>query len=131
LSRAEHAGNADDSRLQSLGGFGGVADLLNLYNHFVGTPDYLLRTSSATATSLRPPCSLRAAVAEGQRRSWSMPCRVRRISVRKWRPLRKPLPRERPPNRSSADEAWRATARTAPAPAVRLPWRSRFSSATA
>jgi zinc protease len=31
------------SGLQLLGGFGGVADLLNLYNHHVGTPDYLGR----------------------------------------------------------------------------------------
>jgi len=28
-------------RLESLGGFGGVADRLNMYNHFLGTPDYL------------------------------------------------------------------------------------------
>ena len=27
--------------LQRLGGFGGVADTLNYYNHYVGTPDYL------------------------------------------------------------------------------------------
>jgi zinc protease len=27
--------------LESLGGFGGVADRLNSYNHFLGTPDYL------------------------------------------------------------------------------------------
>jgi zinc protease len=29
------------SGLQRVGGFGGVADQLNLYNHYVGTPDYL------------------------------------------------------------------------------------------
>ncbi len=29
------------SRLEGLGGFGGVADRLNSYNHFVHTPDYL------------------------------------------------------------------------------------------
>ena len=29
------------SRLEGLGGFGGVADRLNQYNHFLGTPDYL------------------------------------------------------------------------------------------
>jgi zinc protease len=28
-------------RLETLGGFGGVADRLNLYNHYLGTPDYL------------------------------------------------------------------------------------------
>src|SRR4029450_8286403 len=27
--------------LQLVGGFGGVADQLNLYNHYLGTPDYL------------------------------------------------------------------------------------------
>jgi zinc protease len=27
--------------LESLGGFGGVADRLNAYNHYLGTPDYL------------------------------------------------------------------------------------------
>src|SRR4029453_11702361 len=27
--------------LENLGGFGGVADLLNRYNHFLGSPDYL------------------------------------------------------------------------------------------
>src|SRR5215813_15529194 len=30
-------------RLESLGGFGGVADRLNMYNHFLGTPDYLAK----------------------------------------------------------------------------------------
>jgi zinc protease len=30
-------------RLETLGGFGGVADRLNMYNHFLGTPDYLQR----------------------------------------------------------------------------------------
>jgi zinc protease len=28
-------------RLEAFGGFGGVADRLNLYNHYLGTPDYL------------------------------------------------------------------------------------------
>ncbi|RPH59652.1 MAG: insulinase family protein, partial [Acidobacteria bacterium] len=28
-------------RLETLGGFGGVADRLNQYNHYLGTPDYL------------------------------------------------------------------------------------------
>jgi zinc protease len=28
-------------RLETLGGFGGVADRLNMYNHYLGTPDYL------------------------------------------------------------------------------------------
>ncbi len=29
------------TRLETLGGFGGVADRLNLYNHYLGTPDFL------------------------------------------------------------------------------------------
>ncbi len=29
--------------LETLGGFGGVADRLNMYNHYLGTPDYLAR----------------------------------------------------------------------------------------
>ena len=29
------------SRLERLGGFGGIADRLNSYNHYLGTPDYL------------------------------------------------------------------------------------------
>jgi len=29
------------TRLENLGGFGGVADILNEYNHYLGTPDYL------------------------------------------------------------------------------------------
>lgn len=30
-------------RLETLGGFGGVADRLNMYNHHLGTPDYLVQ----------------------------------------------------------------------------------------
>ena len=29
--------------LERLGGFGGVADRLNSYNHYLGTPDYLTK----------------------------------------------------------------------------------------
>src|SRR5262245_1608181 len=29
--------------LENLGGFGGVADRLNMYNHYLGTPDYLAK----------------------------------------------------------------------------------------
>jgi zinc protease len=43
-------------RLEALGGFGGVADRLNLYNHYLGTPDYLRkdieRHRAVTADSL-------------------------------------------------------------------------------
>src|SRR2546429_1179937 len=34
--------------LQFLGGFGGVADQLNYYNHYVGTPDYLTEDRKST-----------------------------------------------------------------------------------
>jgi zinc protease len=44
-------------RLETLGGFGGVADRLNMYNHFLGTPDYLekdiLRYHAVTPASVR------------------------------------------------------------------------------
>ena len=43
--------------LESLGGFGGVADRLNQYNHYLGTPDYLEkdigRYRAATTAALR------------------------------------------------------------------------------
>src|SRR6266404_3056984 len=42
--------------LETLGGFGGVADRLNSYNHYLGTPDFLAadiaRYESATAESI-------------------------------------------------------------------------------
>jgi len=43
--------------LQRLGGFGGIADRLNEYNHYLGTPDYLAqdlaRHQNATVASIR------------------------------------------------------------------------------
>ena len=43
--------------LQLVGGFGGVADQLNLYNHYVGNPDYLtediMRRRRVTPESVR------------------------------------------------------------------------------
>ena len=45
------------SGLQRRGGFGGVADQLNLYNHFLGNPDYLaqdvMRRRNVTTESVR------------------------------------------------------------------------------
>jgi zinc protease len=45
VSEVERARNRIETQtidgLQRLGGFGGVADLLNTYNHYVHTPDYL------------------------------------------------------------------------------------------
>jgi zinc protease len=57
----ERAQNGIETRmiegLQRLGGFGGVADRLNEYNHYLGTPDYfskdLARYQGATVTSIR------------------------------------------------------------------------------
>ena len=45
VSEIERARNTIETNivggLESLGGFGGVADKLNAYNHYLGTPDYL------------------------------------------------------------------------------------------
>jgi zinc protease len=57
----ERAQNGVETRiiegLQRLGGFGGVADRLNEYNHYLGTPDFiaqdLARYQKATAASIR------------------------------------------------------------------------------
>jgi zinc protease len=57
----ERAQNGIETRtiqgLERLGGFGGVADRLNEYNHYLGTPDYiaqdLARYRNATVASIR------------------------------------------------------------------------------
>ncbi len=57
----ERAQNVIETRmiqgLERLGGFGGVADRLNEYNHYLGTPDYLTkdlaRYQNATIASVR------------------------------------------------------------------------------
>src|SRR5229473_1343449 len=57
----ERAQNGVETRtiqgLQRLGGFGGIADRLNEYNHYLGTPDYLAqdlaRYRNATVASIR------------------------------------------------------------------------------
>ena len=45
MAEIERARNTIETRiiegLETLGGFGGVADRLNMYNHYLGTPDYL------------------------------------------------------------------------------------------
>ncbi len=45
IAEVERARNTIETRiiegLETLGGFGGVADRLNAYNHYLGTPDYL------------------------------------------------------------------------------------------
>jgi zinc protease len=60
-SEVQRATNVLETRmmsgLQLLGGFGGVADQLNQYNHYVGTPDYLtqdvMRHRNVTAESAK------------------------------------------------------------------------------
>ena len=60
-SEVERARNTIETNmiggLERLGGFGGVADRLNSYNHYLGTPDYLVkdieRYRAVTAASLQ------------------------------------------------------------------------------
>jgi zinc protease len=67
VAELTRARNVIESRiiagLETLGGFGGVADRLNSYNHYLGTPDFLAadigRYESATTESI-------AAFAQGQ-----------------------------------------------------------------
>jgi zinc protease len=58
LERARNAIESDIiRRLETLGGFGGVADRLNRYNHYLGNPDYLSqdlrRYNDATVATVR------------------------------------------------------------------------------
>ena len=58
LQRAKNSiGASFLDRLSAVGGFGGKADLLNYYNYFVGTPDYvqqdLARYTSATTSDIQ------------------------------------------------------------------------------
>jgi zinc protease len=58
LERAQNGVETEIIRgLERLGGFGGVADRLNEYNHYLGTPDYLAqdlgRYQKATVASVR------------------------------------------------------------------------------
>ncbi len=53
--------------LETLGGFGGVADRLNMYNHFLGTPDYLERDIQRYGAVT--PASVRAFAADQLKRS--------------------------------------------------------------
>jgi zinc protease len=56
------------SGLQLVGGFGGVADQLNLYNHYLGTPDYLAQGRCASAArDARERAAVRAAVSRHER----------------------------------------------------------------
>ena len=60
--------------LQLVGGFGGVADQLNLYNHYVGTPDYLTAGHRAPPPGdARVGAPVRAALSRAERarrRAW-------------------------------------------------------------
>jgi predicted Zn-dependent peptidase len=54
VSRAVHTWEATTLRgLESLGGFGGKADLLNYYNHHTGDPGYLSK-DFARMTAVTP-----------------------------------------------------------------------------
>ena len=61
------------SGLQLVGGFGGVADQLNLYNHYLGTPDYLDEGHRAPAPErdARVRAPVRAAVPRARTRASS------------------------------------------------------------
>jgi len=109
--------------LQRLGGFGGVADMLNLYNHFVGSPDYLaqdiIRHRNVTPASVR-----RFA------QQWlNDNARVVVYGVPGTQNLGPDVPRAQAQNPAGAgaesvnvDEAWRATSpKPAAIGAVRLP----------
>jgi zinc protease len=108
-SRAQRARDPDLQRLQLVGGFGGVADQLNLYNHYLGTPDYLTQDiwPRRNVTPIR--CAVRAAAIWPQR-----------AGRRPWHPgkqilgpeVPKPLSR-RATGRRSCDQRRRALAREA------------------
>lgn len=107
------------SGLETLGGFGGVADRLNLYNHHLGTPDYLaqdlLRYREATAE----------AVQRFAGRQLAKPARVVVYGLPGTPDLGPQVPTPPPPRSApgagaeaiNADEPWRSQP-PAPGPAV-------------
>ena len=48
------------SGLEVLGGFGGVADTLNIYNHYLGNPGYLREDIAAAIARSRRRASRRS-----------------------------------------------------------------------
>ena len=108
-------------RLEHLGGFGGVADLLNSYNHYLGDPGYL-QQDLGRYRALSP-----AAVRAFAQQYLSKDARVVVYGVPGEQNLGPAVPAE--PVQAAggaesvnADEPWRATAPTpAAAPALALP----------
>jgi len=98
--------------LETLGGFGGVADRLNLYNHYLGDPDYLdediARYRNATTASVR-------AFAQDQLKP-SARVVVHGVSGTQKLAAEVPTPKFDPATAkkggeaSNADESWRASA---------------------
>jgi zinc protease len=110
--------------LETLGGFGGVADRLNRYNHYLGNPDYLQK-DLARYEKLTP-AKLRAAAGSMLRRQ----ARVVAYAIAGEKTITD-LPRNAPPTDSIAPPAsakdWRATAPGAgPASKLQLPVPQRF-----
>ena len=54
--------------LERLGGFGGIADRLNSYNHYLGTPDYLQQDIQRYRTVTPPRCRRSRAISWRRRR---------------------------------------------------------------
>ncbi len=118
-AEVERARNTIETRivegLETLGGFGGVADRLNSYNHYLGTPDYLRkdieRYRAVTPASVR-------AFASGQ---LTNSARAVVYAVPGEKVLGAPVPTPPAPQAKpgegtesvNADEAWRKTPPTA------------------
>ena len=113
-NEVERARNVIETRivegLENLGGFGGVADRLNMYNHYLGDPGYLPKdieryrdVTPASGEGVRAG----AARADSSRRR-SRQCPVSRTSARRWPPRRSRKSRPGTGAESiNADEAWR------------------------
>ncbi len=114
--------------LESLGGFGGVADRLNQYNHFLGDPGYLSRDLQRYQTATLE--SIQALAQENLKREagvvvWGVPG-AKTVND---------IPKSPPPSKPSAieqcriaDQDWRSSPPPpGPAPALSLPIPKEFS----
>ena len=140
VAEVERARNTIETRiiegLETLGGFGGVADRLNMYNHYLGTPDYLREGHPALPRGhARHGAGVRQRSVEADRHGSSFtPCRARRTSARRSptpaprRRRRRRRRRSRQCGRGVARAAAESRARRAPCSCRR---RSRSSSPTA
>ena len=96
--------------LETLGGFGGVADRLNAYNHYLGTPDYLPQDLERYRKAT--PATVKQFVVDqlSARRARGRARRRRAAGLRpggaeaEGRPRRRRAPA---PSRVNADEPWR------------------------